>query len=168
MLLDSKAMAALLPIACYFLLFELFRRNGLAGFAALRGSALCWVALVVVIIEALSGFDALSRLSVVLAWSGVDAVLFVLVLRQDAGPSPVSFSRWKLERPEQAMCAAIAAIIALTAALGAASAPNNWDSMVYHLSRVMPWMSNRSVAVYPTNSLTQLYHHPWADWVLVH
>ncbi len=43
-------------------------------------------------------------------------------------------------------------------------APNNWDSMTYHLSRVMHWQQNQSVAIYATNILRQVQSPPFAEY----
>ncbi|MCL2930746.1 MAG: hypothetical protein MGG11_00090 [Trichodesmium sp. MAG_R03] len=46
--------------------------------------------------------------------------------------------------------------------------PNNWDSMTYHMSRVVHWMQNQSVAHYPTYNLPQLFHPPFAEFTITH
>jgi len=48
------------------------------------------------------------------------------------------------------------------------SPPNNWDSMTYHMSRVMHWIQNRGIEFYPTNILRQLHSNPFAEFVILH
>jgi 4-amino-4-deoxy-L-arabinose transferase-like glycosyltransferase len=43
------------------------------------------------------------------------------------------------------------------------AAPENFDAMTYHLSRVMHWIQNRSLDFYPTNIICQLYLSPMAE-----
>lgn len=47
-------------------------------------------------------------------------------------------------------------------------APNNWDSMTYHLSRVVHWQQQQSIRFYPTNNLRQLHSGPWAELAILH
>lgn len=61
------------------------------------------------------------------------------------------------------------AFIALTVGLIAIVAPpNNWDSMTYHMPRVVHWIQHHSVAHYPTSYTPQLYQPPWAEFTIMH
>jgi hypothetical protein len=55
------------------------------------------------------------------------------------------------------LSALILALIAMTAA------PNTWDSLTYHLSRVMHWQQNRTLDFYPTAIQRQLAFGPLAE-----
>lgn len=45
--------------------------------------------------------------------------------------------------------------------------PFNWDSMTYHLSRIMHWIQNKSVDYYPTNINRQIVSPPMAEYILM-
>ena len=51
---------------------------------------------------------------------------------------------------------------------GFSFAPNNWDSLTYHLARVIHWHQNGSVSYYPTLIDRQLYQPPFAEYVALH
>lgn len=46
--------------------------------------------------------------------------------------------------------------------------PNNYDSMTYHMPRVMHWIQNRSVAHYPTHNLRQIFLPPGVSYIVTH
>ena len=48
------------------------------------------------------------------------------------------------------------------------AAPNHSDSMEYHLSRIMHWIQNGSVAHYPSHNIFQLYQNPWSEFAIAH
>ena len=53
-------------------------------------------------------------------------------------------------------------LIALTLAI--VSPPNNWDSMTYHLPRVMQWIQNGSVEHFATGNARQLVQPPLSSY----
>ena len=55
----------------------------------------------------------------------------------------------------------------LTLATAVWSAPNNYDSMTYHLPRVYRWLQNRSVEFFPANFTPQLHNPPWAGYAVL-
>src|SRR4029453_2950809 len=57
---------------------------------------------------------------------------------------------------------------AVTAFIALAAAPNTWDSMTYHLTRVMHWEQERSLHFYATNIQRQLHLTPGAEYVILH
>jgi hypothetical protein len=63
-----------------------------------------------------------------------------------------------------AFCVLAAATLLLIALL---AAPNNFDSMTYHLSRVMHWQQQRSLAYFPTPNLRELHAGPWAETAML-
>jgi Dolichyl-phosphate-mannose-protein mannosyltransferase len=64
--------------------------------------------------------------------------------------------------------AAVATIASLVGLVAFAAPPNNADSMIYHMARVMHWVQNQTVAHYPTNISLQLFQPPWAEFAIMH
>ena len=80
--------------------------------------------------------------------------------------------RWRpiLELPTAAalLLGATAAIITTVGIDAVVAAPNGWDSMTYHMGRVVHWMQDATVALYPASAVPQLYQPPWAEFVILH
>ncbi|MBF0516178.1 MAG: glycosyltransferase family 39 protein [Nitrospirae bacterium] len=132
-------------------------------------AAVVWGGLLIISTELLSLIAALSFWPVLLFWGiaalGACIIFVFLILR----PKQAAFSkRPKLNRFEIVLLSYIAFVFVATATIALVSAPNNWDSMTYHLSRVMHWIENRGVAHYPTNVTFQLFINPGAEFALVH
>ncbi|NET28209.1 glycosyltransferase family 39 protein [Okeania sp. SIO1I7] len=66
--------------------------------------------------------------------------------------------------------AVIAIIIILSICLVTAliAPPNNYDSLTYHIPRVMYWIQHQSVAHYPTHNLRQIAFPPGAGYIITH
>ena len=58
-------------------------------------------------------------------------------------------------------------LVAVVAAVAASYAPNNWDSMTYHLARVAHWIQRGSTGPYDTNVFRQVLYGPGAENVLL-
>ncbi len=59
-------------------------------------------------------------------------------------------------------------IFAITAFIAFVAPPNNWDSMTYHLARIMHWAEQRSVSNFPTDIPRQNQYPPGAEYILLH
>jgi dolichyl-phosphate-mannose-protein mannosyltransferase len=46
--------------------------------------------------------------------------------------------------------------------------PNNWDSMVYHLSRIAHWISQKNLNHFATSNYREIYQPPFAEYFLLH
>jgi hypothetical protein len=62
----------------------------------------------------------------------------------------------------------IGLIFVLTGLIAIVSPANTWDSMTYHMSRVVHWIQNQGLAHYPTSILRQLHQNPWAEIAILH
>jgi 4-amino-4-deoxy-L-arabinose transferase-like glycosyltransferase len=62
----------------------------------------------------------------------------------------------------------IAFILLVTLFICVAYPPNNYDSMTYHMARIMHWIDNGSVEFYQTHEPRQLYQPPLAEYAIMH
>lgn len=139
-------------------------RNGLLE------ASIIWGAACALITEGLGTLGQLNGLWVGLCW---------LVLCVAAGS--IGLHKLLVDRIGYKLAAGVAldlrpggwACLALVLLLGAAEAvvavvapPNTWDSMTYHLSRVMHWIEDGSLANYPTHIPRQLHAPPWAEFAI--
>ncbi len=153
---------------------------------ALLLAAALWAAYLALVSEVLSLFAALRFGPLLGAWAlPIPALLMWLHRESPANsrssprlyprsPRPRS-PRPRSPRPRSprprwraGVLAAVAGIVAVTGLVALFSAPNTWDSMTYHLPRMMHWAQNGSVAHYPTHEPRQLYLSPWAELVASH
>lgn len=163
-------MLLLIPFAtvlCCALVYEQLGRTNRRE-ALLLGCVFvgAWIA---VVTEALSLFGVLRFWPLVSAW-----IAACVALAAATGWRPVvrafelRLPGARLSRIEKTMVAYLCALLFLTALLAAVAPPNTWDSMTYHMSRVMHWVQDGSVDFYPTAILRQLHSNPWAEFAILH
>jgi len=137
-------------------------------------AAILWAVGLAFATEALSIVFCISRHGLAAAWLLAAALAWLVAIRrmkmQSAafGDSPGQAVAVKLSGIERASIAAIAVILALTAIVAIAGAPNSWDSMQYNMPRAIMWLENHSVRMYPTVDYQQLMMSPWADYAMMH
>ena len=158
---------ALLPFLCWSLVALTFNKRGLGWrMSFLSASVVCGVTLTTAT-EILSVFRQIHSVSLFLFWGlavVASALIFVSTHGKEERPRiPVSAPAFL-----KLLLAGVVAIAVVTALVATVSAPNNWDSMTYHLSRVMHWGQNQSVADYPTNIVEQIESNPWAEFAVLH
>jgi hypothetical protein len=51
---------------------------------------------------------------------------------------------------------------------GIAYPPNNWDSLTYHLPRIVHWIQNQTIDNFATNITRQLYSPPLSEYYILH
>lgn len=162
----------ILPVACFcFLLLALFfAQHSAPSFRrTFLLAALAWGVLVVLFTELLSLFQALTSGWVLLCWTvamlaGAGACLH-LSKGHVLEVSPIR--EWKVDRLVLVGLLLLAALIGTLGLIALVAAPNTWDSMTYHLSRVMHWQQDRSVLDYPTNIERQLFELPGAEFIVL-
>lgn len=73
---------------------------------------------------------------------------------------------WGRRHPAAAGMAVVAALaLALQFVMGVAVAPNNWDSMTYHLARVAYWLEFDSVLHFHNGTLRQIANPPNGEYL---
>ena len=75
---------------------------------------------------------------------------------------------WAACRTSRFELGAVVVILATILLIAVVAPPNNWESMVYRMTRVAMWMHQGSVAHFPTADLNQLFHPPLSAWNILH
>jgi hypothetical protein len=140
----------------------MLRVRGLAMFVVAAGVTAA--AVVVGVSLALSLVDDLSRTGLLVAQAVVAIACAALWLRAGR-PSPPSVPLRALVRRARgdgvtALAVFAAAALAVQFYVAIAVAPNNWDSMTYHLSRAAYWLQYGAVGAFPGGTLRQTASAP--------
>jgi 4-amino-4-deoxy-L-arabinose transferase-like glycosyltransferase len=131
-----------------------------------------WAALLAILVEILSLFHALNKPALLIAWSALAAGVWLLVVKAPAALefSPRECRRCLNELPVFAKCCWIGVTLIAALLLGVAvtTPPTNWDSMAYHLPRVLHWIQNGSVAHFATDNTRQIEFGPLGGFIIAH
>lgn len=127
-------------------------------------AALAWSAWSVAFSELLSLGDALTQRSLLLVWSATALASLAVLWRARRRPS---WAWWTTAaRLERGAYVVIGVCLALTLFVALWAAPNNWDSMTYHLARIEVWYQLEAVTHYATHIEPQLYQPPGAELMM--
>lgn len=132
-------------------------------------TSIVWGVILTAITEVLSIFNLLKFAWLLGLWSIgslISAFIFLIVIYK--AKVSVSFKVPNVTNFQILLLIAVGFIIATLGMIALVAPPNNWDSMTYHMSRVVHWIQNQSVAFYPTNILRQNYNSPWAEFAIMH
>ena len=160
-------MPSLLIIVAYSLIALAFIGQGWRR-ALLYAALICGL-LITASTELLSLFHAINFWSIAGLWGIIILAALATLIRnrqtirftQDLAPaSALTIGSWLL-------LASVIFIAGATAVIAFYAAPNTWDSMTYHLARIIHWMQNGSVGFYPTNILRQLHQNPWSEYAMM-
>ena len=131
-----------------------------------------WGVALVALTEGLSLFNAISFWPVLNSWLLISFGVTVLYCFSEPEARKISLqtvrSRLGGDKVQLVFVSGIGVTLLMTGCVALVSAPNNWDSMTYHLTRVLNWMDHHSLRNYPTHDLRQLYLGPWAEFVILH
>lgn len=132
--------------------------------------------LISIVTEGLSLIQSLTSSSVALFWLFVDLVSLVMVLflfQYRQGTRHIKQRVHHILSSFQAVdglsrfsLTVVFIVLLVTLATALIAPPNNWDSMTYHMPRVMHWIQNQSVQQYPTNNLRQISFPPGAAYII--
>jgi len=139
-----------------------------------RGSflsaSLVWGLLLTAITEFLSIFRLIGFWEILGLWvlSIAVALIYLIRVNDSAKGLNIRLCLAGISGFEILLLAGISLIVITVGVIGWISPPNTWDSMTYHMSRVVHWIQNRSVADYPTHIPRQLYQNPLAEFAILH
>lgn len=162
-------MFVVLPITAWILLFLIFYKNSSWRNATLSG-AVVWGIILTAITEILSFFKFINFGSILLAWLLTIASLVLIYFKK----KPIKNNKSDSDTSHQLSLDLIMLLVGITMTtsivglIALIAAPNNVDSLAYHLPRIVHWIQNRTVAHYPTNYLPQLYQSPWSEFTIMH
>jgi hypothetical protein len=130
-------------------------------------AAIVWGAMAIAITELLSQFNHISFRWLLAAWcAGAFAVVAATPLIPRSPPKEkVASPKW--DGWIWLMVAAVFAIVSVSGLVAWIGPPNNWDSLTYHMTRVVHWIQNRNVAFYPTVAPSQLELMPGAEYIIL-
>ncbi len=162
-------MTALLPLVASIILYGIFYRRDRCWRSSVLSAAIIWGLCLTSVTEILSIANSITFDSLAGAWAAIDTFLiyqYVRVIKQKqlyTRQPELQLSRFSI-----LLLYGVATIVLSVGVVAIVARPNNWDSMTYHLPRVMHWIQNHHVGYYPTNYLPQLYQKPWTEYVILH
>jgi len=134
---------------------------------AFLDALLVWACVSLALTEILSAFGGLDQGLVSGIWfllSGTSAVI-ALVSGRISGGCGLGLTRFFREQPLAA--GLLAGMAGITFILGTLTPPNFFDSLTYHMPRVMHWIQNGSVRHYQTDEIRQLYNPPLSEFLVL-
>ena len=168
-------MLASLPLISLILLFLIFNDSQRDWRSSLLSSAIIWGILVTISTESLSILRLLTLSGILTVWLSIITVLtgiyyqLIKTKKRSFNLSSIDLSLIKRIPPVSlVLLAGITFIVTIVAVIALVAPPNTWDSMTYHMARVVHWIQNRSVIHYPTYFAGQLVYPPFAEYVIMH
>ena len=161
-------MFASLPLFAIALLYGIFRQRNACWRSAILSAAVVWGLSITAITEILSLGNSLTFSWLVGLWGLGDIVLIYINLQLLIKREGIVHQEThvKLSPFLTLLLCGTASVVAAVGLVALIAPPNTWDSMSYHMARVVHWIQNRSVDHYPTNYTPQLFIGPWAGFAI--
>lgn len=132
-------------------------------------SVLLFCFITVILTEFLSLLNQLNLYGIIISWISVIVVLLFLIFKTKS--KIVKFNLLKIINifsiSEKIYLTIISLLFLLLFYQGIIYPPNNWDSLTYHMSRIMYWLSNENLNHFPTHILRHLYQPPFAEYLIM-
>jgi 4-amino-4-deoxy-L-arabinose transferase-like glycosyltransferase len=138
-------------------------------------SALGFCGILTFFTEAISALKLLNATSVIIFWS-LCLLILIFILLKDRRQTVISIVKQKMvitsiyhrfKFYEKLLVWIIIGFLILLLFQGIIYPPNNWDSLTYHMSRIIYWIGNESVSHFPTHILRHLYQPPFAEYFIM-
>lgn len=134
-------------------------------------AAIFWGVIVVASAELLTLIRAINRVGLSLSWIAVGILLIIIGIRSSAFQRAIgrvkSVDR-SYEKFEWFLLGSLGFVAAILFLIAVIAPPNNVDSFLYHMSRVVHWAQNESLEHYPTYRDHQLNKPIWAEAAILH
>lgn len=124
-------------------------------------SVIIWTVIMYFSLEGLSVFHKVTTGFAWGVWILTDIILLILYFKKKKKRKYVSLR----SKPDWLKAASLIVVGIVTFFLALWTVPNNYDSMTYHLPRIMHWAQNGSVAHYATNGLRQITSPVLAEFI---
>ena len=164
-------MLVFLPILSFLLMLASLRLRlrSQCWREAFLGAAVSLGALMVLATETLSLFRLLTLPAVACFWAitSLGAAWFLHASRKRPS-TPETTDNEKPSVVSRLLLAGVGLYVLTTALIALVAPPNTWDSMEYHMPKVMHWLQNQSVAFYPTAIPRQNHLGPGAEFAVLH
>jgi len=139
-------------------------------------ASVLWGTILALITEVASLGHALNATSLTLIWLFVTVVLFwwarPLPSADGAAADPAQEPPEALAAPpnreNRVLLAGTVFILGLVAVVAFATPSTGWDSLTYHLPRVMHWIQDESVAHFATSNTREIESAPWPGFAVTH
>lgn len=164
-------MSIFIILVPFIFLFILFYRMNRCWRSSVLSTSIIWGLLLVVITEFLNIFRLINFKAIMLSWTIVSLILgltLYIISRKKLSDDIKQPVKEGLGIYLKTILALTGIYIFVTGLTAFVAAPNNYDSMTYHMSRVIHWIQNSSIAHYPTNIVRQLYAGPLAEYIILH
>jgi hypothetical protein len=159
----------ILPLVSLLALFAIIQRHDSNWRRSLLSAAIGLGLLFTAITEFLSLFSQITFGWVLIAWVLCSSGLLLGCWLSGTGCSWIRLQNSSFLSPFLTFSGIGILTVLLTLGVVALTAPpNNWDSMTYHMSRVMNWIQNQNLAHYPTHTPRQLDQPPWSGFAVMH
>ncbi|HQV69692.1 MAG TPA: hypothetical protein PL141_07450 [Thermoflexales bacterium] len=159
-------MLAALPVLALGALFLCWvARMGQWRVGALA-AAICWGGFVWGITQLTSGLRLYAQTPAALCWLALDLALVAVCAGAIHRKGLPALGLAGLGWMERLLLLGVAGMVGITGFVALVSAPANYDSLTYHMTRVAHWAQNGSVAFYPTGIDRQNFLEPLAEYVI--
>ena len=168
-------MAIILLINFILLTLILINRNNNENiFKNLLNGILIFSVFVVTINEVLSWFNFLNFLTITSTWFITILIQVYITYRLKINLKETFLELIKKSRSAfkslnfalKLLAFFLILLVALIAFQGIIYPPNNWDSMAYHLPRIIEWQNHENFANFQTHILRQLYQPCFSEYVI--
>jgi hypothetical protein len=161
------------PLVVLALLVATFRTGRREDEGSLRedvlGAVLVVGVAIALVTEMLGIFRAIRVDTVAAFWIAAVAVCsLALMWRGTRFGAPAPLRVAALERGDRVLVSSIVVLSFVLLIVAWLSPPQSSDSIGYHMTRVMHWIQNASLAHYPTADSPQLFEPPFAEMVRLH